>query len=723
MTDNGPRVQVAVRIRPVLKTGGSALQQQERFSLECASKLDDFSLRLQEQKLEDACRNSTFTFDFVFDQESTQHEVYEDAVVDLIDAALLGSNATILAYGQTGSGKTHTVLGEVKDNPLEQELLTANTGLFMRSLRDLLEYKQNREKKCHVVIGLSCIEIYNESVRDLISSTPMEPIKVVMDDDGVYMPNLAQEEVVSLRSVYQIFKMANARRQTRATEANEGSSRSHCLFVIDILQQEKAEGVSPPSLEIVNVIPQKDDLAKRRTTGSRPNSGAHGKDDKEGFQGTVIRRPGEPPIYVSKVVFADLAGSEKLKHSQAEGAGRKEAVNINSSLTALGNVVHALFEGSKHVPYRDSKLTRILRPAFNHAAARVLLLAALSPTQLTYDESVSTCHFANKVKAMKVVTQTTADTHNLLFEYLETLKMTESLTADLRIANAMHNWRATIRRSRPDLLRQPWQLYTSPAANATKHTLRVAALKDAGLVEMCERDNIAVQRFVQERNATEARELEMIQSKTRDALVEDHRVAVHNLQTEVEELEGDNAALRNESARAVEYIESQCQAEERELSDLVAEIDALVLSKERTAPMFSQLNAESQKLVVELTKRKDVPAGGSAPLAQHLLDQATTPALQEDEAYANLTAYHLSAQRFCKALIAMRSKQCMLQMYRRYTGELCAVALENAMKLMDVLPGGKESRSNNNSNTNTSTNGGGVPQQPIPLRRSSNVGQ
>eukprot|EP00759_Apiculatamorpha_spiralis_P000525 PhF_6_TR1017/c0_g1_i1/m.2039 len=682
---DAPRVQVAVRIRPVLKSGGSQLQQNERFALDCTTKLDDFTLRLQEQKTDDACRTSTFTFDYVFDYDSTQHEVYEDAVVDLIDAALCGCNTTILAYGQTGSGKTHTVLGEVKDNPLEQDLLTANTGMFMRSLRDLLEYKRNREKTCHVIIGLSCIEIYNEAVRDLLSDTPSESIKVVMDDESVYMPSLTTMEIVTLQSVYQIFKMANARRQTRATEANEGSSRSHCLFVIDLLQQEKVDSLPPPSLDIVNAMPNRDSVGPKKTGGSTSTTRKSGQTPPQSpralnmeYAGTVIKRAGEPNLYASKIVFGDLAGSEKLKMSGATGSGLKEAVNINSSLTALGNVVHALFENSKHVPYRDSKLTRILRPAFNHPSARVLLLAALSPTQLTYDESVSTCHFANKVKAMKVVTSTSADSQNLIAEYFETVKVQEQLLADLRIARVTHNYHTLIRRGRPDLVSALTHIYKSPVPASAKHQQRAQILKELGLFDFAEKDKLRVAAIQRDEEAKEAAEIGAMGKKIRDNIVDDHNEAVNHITMEVNEIESDNTALRKELASSIGFIEAQAKQEEKEVADLTKQNAENSIKQQSLATELQRFAVDAENILKAIAEKQSKSTGG--PLQTAPSDDGG------DEYYAALTHYHLGTERFCRALLLLRHHQHSLYGYRRFNGELSQIALMNAIKLMDVLP-------------------------------------
>jgi hypothetical protein len=561
------KVSVAVRIRPVLRDGRSAMHQQERYELIACQRMGDHGIQLQEQRVEEACRSSTFTFDHIFDQDSTQTEVYEEAVLDLIDGALQGVNATILAYGQTGSGKTHTVLGDVKPNPLENDLLTANSGLFLRVLSDLIEYREKRKKEMHVVIGLSCVEIYNENIRDLFGGTPSEPpppLKVVMTDEIVYMPSLIVKEVTTMNSVFNEIQLAVKRRQSRQTDSNAASSRSHCLFTIDLMQRKAT--ADPPKVEWINQPPNS---SMNPATGgggsSRTGSGSAGAANQNrqrsvspsvvasssgrsstpsqetGFIGQVIRMGDEEPIYFSKVVLADLAGSEKTKSSHVTGEGLAEATSINSSLTALGNVVHSLHEGS-YVSYRVSNLTRLLKPAFCQPTARVLLLAQLSPTQLTYDESISTLHFANKVKAMKVVTNQGAEGDTLGFCFMETEKIADPLRADYRIFMAESGCGPVCRRGR--IQKQIggggniWSNgscyvhgeYKKPASPGLKKD-RLPSLQADGVASLAERDQQLQKAKEEERKQREEREKPKRVQELRDLLLNEY----HSVRKELEE--------------------------------------------------------------------------------------------------------------------------------------------------------------------------------------------
>ncbi|CCD15931.1 unnamed protein product [Trypanosoma congolense IL3000] len=190
--------------------------------------LETKTLRIEAERAEEPTRSSTFTFDHIFDQESTQPEVYEEAVANLVEVGFYGANATILMCGQTGSGKAFTVLGGVKPNPLKNNLLTHDSGMFLWVLSDLMEYEQRQlARDFHVVVGLRCIEIYYESIRNPFGGTPGSPppsLKAVTIGDEVLLPSPIIKEVILLQSVFDEIQLAISRRKSRSTEANAVSS-------------------------------------------------------------------------------------------------------------------------------------------------------------------------------------------------------------------------------------------------------------------------------------------------------------------------------------------------------------------------------------------------------------------------------------------------------------------------------------------------------------------
>jgi hypothetical protein len=648
------RVSVAIRVRPVLKSGGSAVHQMEKLQLMAVRKLGDGGIVVEEQRPGTVCRSQQFTFDQVFDGDTNQLELYEDAVVDLIDGALVGNNATILAYGQTGSGKTHTILGDVRPNPLEDDLLTANSGVFLRVLSDLLEYRQRKAKDTWVVVGLSCIEIYNDKIRDLFGGTMNEPapdLKVAMIGDTVLTPGLTTKEVTSMMSVFSEIQLAIGRRQMRATEANAVSSRSHCIFQIDILQLPKKNAASPPPLDIIGAHFHK--IASGSGAAGAPGGGAAGgaaaatatSPKLEGWAGTTIKVPGQKDAVArfSRILVCDLAGSEKLDRSMAVGQAAKEATQINMSLTALGNVVHALHQGEAHVKYRDSSLTRLLMPAFSQDSSRVLLLAHCSPTQLTYDESVSSLHFANKVKAVRIAT-TMNEVDNTVPDFLAVVLRHDMLTAELRIFRADSGARPVSTRSGASLLAAnaagtaKWRCV--PPAIVPGETERIQQLDANGGLR-------AGRAMVDEVKAAERAEY--------DALV-----------AKVPEIVQSYAASHKARMRAARDSVAKHRAAGLPFIEELAETTYLSLVDEAEAA-FAEFEGAAARGVLAVLQRRD--AATMAELAR--LRAVVLPKLQldpvfvattaaEDERYAMACAAHCNGRRFLNAFLEYREQHAAL---------------------------------------------------------------
>eukprot|EP01062_Namystynia_karyoxenos_P041152 TRINITY_DN29968_c3_g1_i1.p1 TRINITY_DN29968_c3_g1~~TRINITY_DN29968_c3_g1_i1.p1 ORF type:complete len:1097 (+),score=398.15 TRINITY_DN29968_c3_g1_i1:162-3452(+) len=401
--DSESRIKVAVRCRP--------LSQRERYDIKCVSRLEESALVISNQgDPQERTESQAFQFDFFFDEDDNQAEVYGEAVLDLIDAALDGNNATCLCYGQTGTGKTWTMLGHVDDAGEGRDLLKPGSGIFLRTLTDLFVYKARSKAKMHVHIMLSIVEIYNEEVRDLLNQRAVLKVREIGDDCA--MPELKVEEVQTVEDVYTFYKTADACRSTTATQMNDVSSRSHAVFLIDFLQQARTEKTEEP--------PTRQVLLK-----------AIGKDP------SVLK--GATPVTHSRICLVDLAGSERIKKSGVDGKALEEAKAINKSLSALGKVINSLYEGQKHVSYRDSRLTRILKPCFADPAARVLLCANISPTIKSFQETKSTLRFANQVKNIKASGSAGDATAEL--EFIERLRRMEEMAADVRIASQMHDYR------------------------------------------------------------------------------------------------------------------------------------------------------------------------------------------------------------------------------------------------------------------------------------------
>ncbi|KAH9601613.1 Kinesin motor domain [Trypanosoma melophagium] len=646
--EGNKKVAVAVRVRPVLREGVSHTHVQEKFELEAVHRMGDTTLKVELQRPGEPTRSSMFTFDHIFDQESTQLEVYEEAVVDLVDATLSGANATILAYGQTGSGKTFSVLGDVKPNPLENDLLTHNSGLFLRVLGDLTEYRMRQAKKgFHVVIGLSCVEIYNEHIRDLFGGTPgtpPPPLKAVMIGEEVLLPSLIIKEMTSLQAVFNEIQLAISRRKSRSTDYNATSSRSHCLFLIDILQQ--ADTAPPPSLSLLETKKGGKEKEGKRVVcdGSKPG--------EMPFDGMVYRVPGQQePVYSSKILLADLAGSEKIAKSGVSGEGLAEATSINSSLTALGNVVHSLHEGS-YVSYRTSNLTRLLKPTFSHPNSRVLLLAQVSPTQLTFDETVSTLHFANKVKAMKVTTTTGAEAEKLLFDYLETEKTYDSLLADLHIfAVDSESKSAVIRRNCPQ---NGGLFYTTAEKAKSKLNMkeRRSTVEEFGAL-----------RFASEERNASIKEKQRVEAEKENNFKKMIREETENRVTE-------HRSLMNETTEGIEKENALAHRIWAQDIQVASSAGASVIQQEE-ATAYAALIAQFAKGQIQLC-RKHIEGSDrkqeeiSRELNSQRLGTAELPEFAEDNLKYALSCWgHSTAKKFFARCMELREIQIQVTSIQR----------------------------------------------------------
>jgi hypothetical protein len=405
MTESS-KVAVAVRIRPLIERFG------EGFQVKSAKKAteDTICMTHPSDDSPNSAKQYTYTYNYVFDDEDSQADIYE-AVKELVDSSLDGHNATIFTYGQTGSGKTHTVLGQI-DNVGGQIRIGTNTGLFMRVLDDLIRYKAANAARTHVVITISILEIHKEILKDLLAKSRVVELQRNRHGDEA-VPGLKMIEVKSLVDCFNVFQIGQANRSVAATQSNDVSSRSHAVFMIDILQQEK----TPTNPEPPNPM----ELYSSE------------------FSGAPVSPTTEPvPIRKSRLSLVDLAGSERLKKSGAEGDTLKETQAINTSLACLGNVVNALYEGKNFVGYRDSKLTLLLKPSFERANAKVLLICNISPIANSFSESMGSLRFADRVMGLKAkqVFVLDADSEQ---EYLDSLRLRAELCADVRLAIATYD--------------------------------------------------------------------------------------------------------------------------------------------------------------------------------------------------------------------------------------------------------------------------------------------
>merc|ERR1711974_354498 len=283
-------------------------------------------------------------FDAVYDCNSKQLDLYAETFAPLVDSVLDGFNGTIFAYGQTGTGKTYTMEG-VKDDQSQR-------GVIPNSFDHIFSHIAKSENQQYLVRA-SYLEIYLEDVRDLLAKDQTKNLELKeRPDTGIYVKDLSSFVCKSVSEIEHVMAVGNQNRSVGKTEMNEHSSRSHAIFIITMECSE-------------------------------------------------LDAEGQAHIRVGKLNLVDLAGSERQAKTGAVGDRLKEATKINLSLSALGNVIAALVDGkSSHVPYRDSKLTRLLQDSLG-GNARTVMVANLGPASYNYEESVTTLRFANRAKNIK----------------------------------------------------------------------------------------------------------------------------------------------------------------------------------------------------------------------------------------------------------------------------------------------------------------------------------
>ncbi|KAK9078967.1 hypothetical protein SSX86_000636 [Deinandra increscens subsp. villosa] len=301
-----------------------------------------------------------FTFDSVADSTSTQVDIFNLVGAPLVENCLAGFNSSVFAYGQTGSGKTYTIWGPA-NALLGDEISSDEQGLTPRVFERLFariseEQNKNADKQLLYQCRCSFLEIYNEQITDLL--VPAQRNLNIREDikTGVYVENLTEESVCSIKDVTQLLKKGLSNRKTGATSINMESSRSHSVFTCVVESRCKSN----------------DGLSSFKT---------------------------------SRINLVDLAGSERQKLTGAAGERLKEAGNINRSLSQLGNLINILAEVSqsgkqRHIPYRDSKLTFLLQESLG-GNAKLAMVCAISPAQSCKSETFSTLRFAQRAKAIK----------------------------------------------------------------------------------------------------------------------------------------------------------------------------------------------------------------------------------------------------------------------------------------------------------------------------------
>ena len=370
---------VSVRVRPIMK--------HDVVKKSCVRVLDGKVVVIMDPAQNDAknvlrsnrTREKQYAFDYVFEPSSSQEATYHHTTKFLIHGVLDGFNATVFAYGQTGSGKTYTMIG-TEENP----------GIMVRVMSDLFSIcaTQAAANVLTYKVTVSFLEVYNENIRDLLSEgVGMDEYLDLREDPikGPVVAGITEVEAKTSGEIMRLLHQGNARRSQAATAANEVSSRSHAVLQVIIEARDSASG--------------------------------HGVVDN---------------IKVGKLSLVDLAGSERAANTQNRGARLVEGANINRSLLALGNCINALGEkGNKgnFVPYRDSKLTRLLKDSLG-GNCRTVMIANISAAESSFEETLNTLKYANRAKNIK--TEAKRNVLNVNYHISEYVELINNLRGEIK---------------------------------------------------------------------------------------------------------------------------------------------------------------------------------------------------------------------------------------------------------------------------------------------------
>ena len=356
-------LRVAIRVRPPLPRETEdgipfrsiAIVSQDHKSISLAeylgAELDEIERQREWEEKPQLFQLHRFTFDSVFDLDSTQLDVYTQTAKPAVQSVLEGYNSTIFAYGQTGTGKTYTMEGFTYNNKDPER------GIIQRTIEDIFYFiESTSNENTKFIIRASYLQIYNENISDLLK--PEKKNLQIREDKkkGIYVDCLSEWAVLSPIDLYALLKRGASFRATASTYMNDVSSRSHAVFVITVEQM---------TTEMIN-----------------------------GETHTQIK--------VGKLNLVDLAGSERIRITGATGQQLEESKKINKSLSCLGNVINALTDqkGRIHIPYRDSKLTRLLEDSLG-GNCKTTMIAMISPAHESFSESLSSLHFAQRAKKIK----------------------------------------------------------------------------------------------------------------------------------------------------------------------------------------------------------------------------------------------------------------------------------------------------------------------------------
>ncbi|KAK1874581.1 Kinesin-1 heavy chain [Dissostichus eleginoides] len=477
-----------------------------------------------------------YMFDRVFQSNTTQEQVYNACAQKIVKDVLEGYNGTIFAYGQTSSGKTHTMEGNLHD--------TDGMGIIPRIVQDIFNYIYSMDENLEFHIKVSYFEIYLDKIRDLLDVSKTN-LSVHEDKNKVpYVKGCTERFVCSPEEVMETIDEGKSNRHVAVTNMNEHSSRSHSIFQINVKQE--------------------------NTQTEHKLSG--------------------------KLYLVDLAGSEKVSKTGAEGALLDEAKNINKSLSSLGNVISALAEGTAYIPYRDSKMTRILQDSLG-GNCRTTIVICCSPSSYNESESKSTLMFGQRAKTIKntvtVNVELTAEQWKQKYER-EKVKNTTLRSTVTWLENELNRWRNG--ESVP-----VEEQFDKEKANAevkaldniiTEKEVSTPNVPGVRLTDLDDKD----EEINQQSQLAEKLKQQMLDQ---DELLGSSRRDHENLQAELNRLQAENEASKDEVKEVLQALEELAvnyDQKSQEVEDRTKEFEAISEELSQKSSILSSLDSELQKL-------------------------------------------------------------------------------------------------------------------------------
>lgn len=489
-----------------------------------------------------------YQFDNILKPNVTQEKVYNTAAKDIVKDVLNGYNGTIFAYGQTSSGKTHTMEGVIGDPNLQ--------GIIPRIISDIFNHIYNMEENLEFHIKVSYFEIYMDKIRDLLDVSKVN-LAVHEDKNRVPFVKGATERFVSSpEEVFEVIELGKSNRHVAVTNMNEHSSRSHSVFLIQVKQE--------------NIESQKKLLGK--------------------------------------LYLVDLAGSEKVSKTGAEGSVLDEAKNINKSLSALGNVISALADATKtHVPYRDSKLTRILQESLG-GNARTTIVICCSPASFNEAETKSTLDFGKRAKTVKnVVTvneELTAEEWKRRYEK-EKEKVTKLKAQLEKMDRELGRWRAGESVSTDEQVAIDMEASTTSQQLSQVLSAPIPMAVDGDAAEWA-RERERLYQSLDEKDDEINHQSQLVE-KLKEQMLEQEEL-ISSTRRDYELLQSEMTRLTNENEKAKEEVKEVLQALEElavNYDQKTEEVERKGKENETMAEELSQKQASLTSATSELQTVKD----------------------------------------------------------------------------------------------------------------------